>query len=452
MPAKSGPCLIRRCPREHPSLERTAEGKEIEVGLTMSERKAVTRQVLERYQAASKGEKTTILDELCSITGWNRDHARKALRQAARTPQPRKKPNRSRTYGHDVLVPLRKIWATLDAPSGKRLAPFLPEIVEVMERCGELRLSPEIRAKLLRVSAATIDRLLAGDRRRLQIKGRSGTKPGSLLKRQIPIRTFAEWDEARPGFLEIDLVSHDGGHPHGSFCHTLTLTDVATGWTEVRAVPNKAQRWVHEALIDVAIDLPFLLLGLDSDNGSEFINNHLFAWCSEQEITFTRSRPFRKNDNCYVEQKNWTVVRQAVGYLRYETPDHLAILAELYRSLTPYVNFFQPQMKLTEKTRTGAKVSRHYDRAQTPYRRLLAAGVLRDEVLTSLKETYDGLNPTELKKQIAALQSKLLHSARRLGRPPYNNAGPDHPWRASYRDDGLRASLVRQRTSRSRAI
>jgi hypothetical protein len=439
MPADS--CSPRRCP----------EGKEEGVGLTMAERKAVTRQVLERYLAATKKGKGRILDELCALTGWNRDHARKALRQAALGPQPKTHSTRAVIYGEDVLKPLRRIWATLGAPAGKRLAPFLPEIVEVMERVGELEVSPEVRSKLRRISAATIDRALEGDRRHLQVKGRSGTKPGSILKGQIPIRTFAEWDEARPGFLEVDLVAHDGGNTHGTYCHTLTLTDVATGWTEVRAVLNKAQRWVHEALVEVADGLPFPLLGLDSDNGSEFINNHLFAWCGEREVTFTRSRPWRKNDNCYVEQKNWTVVRHAVGYLRYETQEDLAVLRELYQLLVPYVNFFQPQMKLLEKTRQGAKVRRRYEPAVTPYRRLLASGELSDESHTRLKRTYHELNPVALSKEMAQLQATLLSTARRHGPPAQRHADPEHPWRSSYRDEDSRAISVRQRTGRSRA-
>jgi hypothetical protein len=221
------------------------------VGLTMAERKAVTKQVAKRHRRASKAEKGRILDELCALTGWSRRHARRALGQAAEETPERARAARPRTYGRDVLEPLRRIWATLDAPAGKRLAPFMSDIVEAMERWGELEVTPELRAKLLRVSAATIDRLLAPERRRLRVRGRSGTKPGSLLKRQIPIRTFAEWDERVPGFCEVDLVAHDGGDPSGEFCQTLDLTCVATGWTEMRAVPNKAQRWCFEALQEI---------------------------------------------------------------------------------------------------------------------------------------------------------------------------------------------------------
>jgi hypothetical protein len=422
------------------------------VGLTMAERKAVTRQMVTRYRSGSKGVKTQLLEELCELTGWHRDHARKALRQAARgTPPSPPRRRRVRTYGQEVLVPLRRIWAVLDAPSGKRLAPFMAEVIGAMERAGELPVDPAVRDKLLRVSAATIDRLLAPERRRLQVKGRTGTKPGSLLRAQIPIRTFAEWDEARPGFFEVDLVAHDGGDPRGEFCQTLTLTDVATGWTEVRALQNKAQRWVHEAMAEVARSLPFPLVGLDSDNGSEFINHNLLAWCAEREVTFTRSRPWRKNDNCFVEQKNWAVVRRAAGYLRYDSPEELRVLRQLYRLLVPYVNFFQPQMKLLEKTRTGARVRRRYDTPRTPYQRIQASPDLADAAKVALTTAYEQLNPVALKRDIARHQHALLMLAKRRKPPPRLYAGPYHPWRDDGHGFSSRASFVRQRTPRSRA-
>ena len=346
------------------------------------------------------------------------------------------------------------IWASLNGPAGKRLAPFMEEIVQVLERCGELQVPPQVRAKLLAVSAATIDRLLAPERARLKVKGRSGTKPGSILRRQIPIRTFSEWDDHRPGFCEVDLVAHDGGDPRGEFCQTLTLTCVATGWTETRALPNKAQRWVHDALVDICLTLPFPLLGLDSDNGAEFINHQLFAWCTEGQITFTRSRPYRKNDNCFVEQKNWPVVRQSVGYGRYDTAAELEVLSRLYRDLRLYVNFFQPQMKLTSKTRRGAKVTKRYDAARTPYRRVLASPVVGDHAKAALTRTYLQLNPVELKRAIGRGQDRLLEIARRKpARRKEVKPSPDHPFRGAFspreisRTSSLRQPMEPSRTS-----
>ena len=404
------------------------------MGLTMAERKAVTKTMAKRYRAAGRTEKTAMLDELCSLTGWTRDHARRALRIAAspgaRAPERAPRP---RIYGEDVAGPLRMIWATLNGPSGKRLAPFMEEIVEVLERCGELELSPQVRAKLLSISAATIDRVLAPERVRLRIKGRSGTKPGTLLKRQIPIRTFADWDDLAPGFCEVDLVAHDGGNPAGEFCQTLDLTCVATGWTEMRALRNKAQRWCFEALQDIERTLPFPLLGLDSDNGSEFINAQLFTWCMDNEITFTRSRPQRKNDNCFVEQKNFPVVRQQVGYLRYDTPAELAVLGELYAHLRLYVNYFQPQMRLIEKVRSGAKLTRRHDRARTPYRRILESPLVDQGVKDTLTRAYLELNPVSLKLDITRCQDRLLEIARTKPTDAQKEVNHhDHPWKRTY--------------------
>ena len=307
-------------------------------------------------------------------------------------------------------------------------------------------MEPGVRTKLLAMSSATIDRALAPERRRLRVKGRSGTKPGSILKRQIPIRTFAEWDEGRPGFCEVDLVAHDGGSPYGEFCQTLDLTCVATGWTEPRALRNKAQRWVHEAIHEIAEELPFLLLGLDSDNGSEFINVQLFTYCTERGITFTRSRPYRKNDNCFVEQKNWPVVRQQVGYARYDTPAELEVLRELYGHLRPYVNFFQPQMRLVHKTRRGAKVTKRYDLARTPYQRLLASPQVAPEVKAELTRTYLGLNPADLKRRLTACQDKLLELHRtKTERGKEVSNPPDHPFKETFSwRERSRTSLVRQ--------
>ncbi|MEW6049417.1 MAG: DDE-type integrase/transposase/recombinase, partial [Bacillota bacterium] len=223
-------------------------------------------------------------------------------------------------YTREVKEALVRVWTILTFPAGKRLAPFLPEVVPVLERWGELSLTPEVRERLLRISAATVDRLLARERQRLQIKGRSGTKPGSLLKGAIPIRTFAEWDDTRPGFLEVDLVGHDGGDARGDFAQTLDMVDVATGWIETVAVRNKAQKWVVDALQRRLLAFPFPILGIDSDNGAEFINAQLLRFFESHRITFTRSRPYRKNDNGHVEQENWSVVRRYVGYLRYDTP------------------------------------------------------------------------------------------------------------------------------------
>jgi len=399
------------------------------VRLTLAERKAITRKLANRYEKAPKAEKSRILDEICQLCDWNRDHARRALRRALGPAPKRNRPVRIPTYDAEVISALEIVWATLDGPAGKRLAPVMASTVEALERHGEISLSDRVRTGLLRMSAATIDRRLGPQRARLRLKGRSRTKPGGLLKSQIPIRTFADWDDAAPGFCEADLVAHDGGDPRGEHAYTLDVTCVATGWTEVRILRNRAQRWVIEALADIETALPFPLIGLDTDNGSEFINHLLMEFCVARDITFTRSRPYRKNDGCFVEQKNNSVVRRAVGYARYDTEDEREVLGELYGYLSNYVNFFQPQMRLVAKTRTGARVSKRYDMAATPHIRLLSSGAMGAEDASLLTKHYEMLNPAELKRRIAGCQDQLTDLAR-LPRLPPRGPSTDHGWRA----------------------
>ncbi|MFZ1946702.1 MAG: hypothetical protein WAW06_04090 [bacterium] len=378
----------------------------------MKTRKAVTKEVRHRYRVARKKAKGHLLDEFVALTGHNRCYAARLLRDAvvkaaAARPAPKGRRGRKRHYGPKVLEALKKIWAVLDFPCGKRLAANMGEMISVLTRYKELRTSKETRRRLLAMSPATADRLLVAERRRLAIKGRSGTKPGSLLKHKIPICTFADWDDAKVGFVQIDLVAHEGGNPRGDFCQSLSVTDVATGWIETRAIKNKAQVWVFQALRDVRDKLPFPLLGINSDSGSEFINSHLFNYCRDDRITFTRCRESRKNDNCYVEQKNYTAVRQTVGYFRYDTDKELLLLNRIYSIYRLYANFFLPQMKLTEKTRLGSKVTKHYGRPLTPYARVLASSQVDDQVKKALRAQYSSLNPAALRRDMAAIQQKL---------------------------------------------
>jgi hypothetical protein len=391
--------------------------------LTMKERKKAAAIVAPRYQSVCKKQRGIILGEFIKLTGYGRCYASYVLRMHGKKQwvgkqkriiaDSRKSARRKkqRVYDEAVTEPLKKVWYIMDCICGKRLASVLKEVIPRLERYGELTIEPEVRKKLFMISPATIDRSLAGERRKQTIKGRSNTKPGTLLKNQIPIRTFSEWDEQMPGFTEVDLVGHDGGDPRGEFIQTLDVTDVCTTWTETEAVRNKAQKWVFDALKDIRERMPFPLLGIDSDSGGEFINNHLYEYCQEKRITFTRSRSYRKNDNCFVEQKNYSVVRRAVGYLRYDTLEELSILNELYRHLRLYTNFFQPTMKLKEKTRIGSKVIKKYDKPMTPYKRVLQSPFISDKDKENLKKQYLKLNPAEMKRKITRLQQKLMQYA-----------------------------------------
>ena len=387
------------------------------MGLDVGTRRLVTRELKGRYVRGSKAQRTVVLDELCAVTGWHRDHARKALRSAPGPGEeraPRKVRAPTFTYDEAVLAPLRVCWATLDGPTGKRLAPALPGLVAALRRHGELGISDQTAGLLMAMSAATIDRRLAPDRAGLQLKGMSHTKPGSLLKAQIPMRTWADWDENTPGFVEIDLVAHEGGDNNGDFASSLTVTDIATGWTEVRTVRNKAARHVFCTLLEIQAALPFPLLGIDSDNGSEFINYHLLSWCTDQHITFTRSRPANKNDGCHVEQKNWDIARRTVGYWRYDTPAEVAVLNRIWAALSPLTNLFTPQQKLLTKTRTGAKVTKRYDTAQTPYQRLLGHPDALDPVDTArLHLLLETTNPAQARRDVTQLCSTLLERVKR---------------------------------------
>jgi hypothetical protein len=363
-----------------------------------------------RYLRASKPEKSRILDELVANTGYHRKYAIRLLKHEAKK-QRQKKPGKSKVYQGEVVLALIQIWAICGQICSRRLHPFLPEMVDILERHGELKLSEEAKLLLLRMSRATIDRCLQSVRPSPR-RGLSTTKPGTLLKQAIPVRTFADWQDTRPGFVEIDLVAHCGDSVHGEYLNTLNVVDLATGWSECLVLANRSQRQVSAAIERLRQRLPFPLLGIDSDNDSAFINDNLYRYCQKEQITFTRSRPYKKNDQAHVEQKNWSVVRRLIGYDRYESDSALQCFEAIYQDWRLYVNFFQPVLKLIEKHRVGSRVIKKYDIARTPYQRVLESPAVTEQTKEQLRQLYLTLNPVLLRQRIDENLAKLWQLAR----------------------------------------
>jgi hypothetical protein len=387
-----------------------AQGGKVRSSLSFPAKRELLIQTANRYQTASHLQKSVILDEFVAATGYARKYAIRLLTHPVPPILAIKRP-RERRYGPAIQDALTVAWRAADGICAKRLVPFLDQLVPSLERHGHLSLTDDERAQLLAISPATADRVLQPLRQGERTKGIGTTKAGSLLKHQIPVRTFADWDDARPGFFEADLVAHCGTSAEGAFLQTLTLTDVATGWTECLPLLYRAQHAVLAALDRADVLLPFPIRGLDTDNGGEFLNAELLAYCEEHAISFTRGRVARKNDQCFVEQKNGSIVRHFVGYDRFEGELAYRQLGELYRALRLYVNFFQPSMKLTAKRREGSSVRRAYDRAQTPYQRVLASQAVDAETDRRLGAIAHALDPVRLLHQIDTLQDALWRHA-----------------------------------------
>jgi len=381
--------------------------------MSLKSKRELLEVVRPRYLKASKSEKQKILDELTCATGYHRKHAIRVLKNQVQVQNHLKGKNKTYKviYRGKVVQALEQIWEICGQICSKRLQPYLPEAIKVLERCQEINITKDTKELLLKISSASIDRCL----RPVRIKsphGLSTTKPGSLLKNLIPVRTCTEWDQERPGFMEIDLVAHCGNTTEGQYLNTLTCTDICTGWTDVTALPRRSQEAVSQAIHLMRQRLPFPLLGIDSDNGSEFINDLLYRYCLDEKITFTRSRPYKKNDQAHVEQKNWSVVRHTVGYDRWETDQEFAILESIHDDLRLYINFFQPSFKLIAKERIGNKTIKRYDTAKTPYQRVLERKDISLEAKARLMNLYLQLNPAELRRRIDQKTAKLWKISR----------------------------------------
>ena len=383
--------------------------------MSMSARREITKKHAAEYRQASKKAKGVMLDQLVATTGWSRANARRALTAALKRKGPAKavkrKP-RSRTYGYDTLKLLIQVWNLAGRPSGKYLAATMPIWLPKLEQHHELdkaRLNDHTRAQLLVVSGATIDRLLKPIRDGAQLVGLSGTKPGPLLRNSIQVRKAGDEHEQAPGFVEADLVLHCGPTLAGEFVHSLTVTDVFTGWTENVALRNGARRWVIEAMTEVEARLPFPMVGLDTDNGGEFINHALIKWAGDRDLFFTRSRPYKSNDNAHVEQKNGDVVRRHAFHYRYDTVVELQLLNELYSIVRLRLNLFTATTKaIGWRSNKHGKKTRVYDKPRTPYQRVLDSGILTAKKAAELATVFEATNPAELTRQITAIQTRLI--------------------------------------------
>ena len=403
------------------------------MGLNMQEKKAVTREYKPRYQKASKKEKKALLDEFTRLTGCHRKSAIRLLnvKQVKQVmvymdgkpvkikPEKKRPLNRKgkRIYTDEVINALRLVWTFFWYKCGKILAPLMRQQMAYIARWPAFGITREIAEKLTKISPASIDRYLKKDKETLRLKGKSLTKPLDSLKSRIPIRTFYTSEERKkPGFWQIDTVHHCGQATQGQYLHTLTATDVASGWIELCSLLNNAQKWTFEALARIKTAALIPVLEFHSDNGSEFINNATEIWCKDNGIPFTRSRDHKKNDNCFVEQKNGAVVREYVGYDRLEGVQEQALLAAVYQPLVPLLNFFMPTQKLKSKTRVGSKEIKVYDEPVSPFQRLIESSEVSQETKNSLAAQIALYNPVELQhnvnKAITRLRQRLAQSNR----------------------------------------
>lgn len=358
-----------------------------------------------RYGAAGRKEKQRILDEFCETTGMHRKAAIRLLNRESGPAAGRR--GRPRRYGPEVAEALVRVWEVGDRMCSKLLVAVMPDLVDALERHGELQLTAELRAQLVEISAASIDRLLRRHRRGLGLQPRRPSTPVGSLKSEIPVRTWSEWTGVEVGSLQADLVLHCGESTDGFYLTTLCAVEVATGWTELQPVWGHGKQRVGTAVHNVRQRLPFPLRSLHTDNGSEFINHILFNWCRQEQIHFTRGRSYRKNDQAYVEQRNWLTVRRQVGYVRLASKRAYTLLGQLYPLLSLQLNFFRPIRKIVAKERAGARVLKRYDQPRTAYQRLIESGALSEKARAEVDATLLKINPASLQRRIDTLLRQL---------------------------------------------
>lgn len=380
------------------------------------------RVIYERYQKAGRQERQRILDDFCLTAGYHRKYAIRLLNGPPPERAPRKRPRgRKPRYGKQVISILAGVWEAAGYPWSVRLKALLPSWMPWIRK--RYRVEPAIEQQLLAMSARQMDRRLGAKKRQQKRKVYGGTKPGRLLKHHIPVKTDS-WDVKVPGFAEVDLVSHSGDSAKGEFAHTLNLTDIQTGWTESRALLGKSEVAVQQALDEIKMQLPFRLLGLDSDNGSEFVNWHLKRWCEQQQIQLTRGRPYKKDDNAHIEQKNWTHVRKLLGWERYDARAAVEAINALYcGELRLWMNLYLPSVKLLKKVHVGSKLRRVYSPAQTPLERVLASGQADRARVAELKKLRSTLDPFELAQSIDRKLERIYALANRRLSPKASGCG-----------------------------
>ena len=406
---------------------------------TMAQRRAVTQKLAQQYRGASRKRRGQILDTLVGLTGYNRCYAGWLLRHWGRKylvkidgqmvqlvvgrSKPRVTSSRPRRYDQSVVRVLERIWESFDYMCGQRLAAMLKEMLPVLVGAGEIVCSPRSYERLLVISGASIDRLLRPYKDAMKWRGHTHTKPTNLLKAQIPMRSWSELSVNEPGHYQADLVGHEGGNARGEYAFSLDCIELFSGWSEPRALRNRANIRVCSALEDIRRQAPVPLKSLHTDSGGEFINRLLLDWCQRHHLQFYRGRPERRNDTCYVEQKNFRLIRLAVGYARFDTLEELRLMRQIYAQLRLLVNHFYPSMKLIEKRRVGSHIYKRYDRPKSPYRRLLDCPAVDEQIKERLREEHRRLRPLQIKNTIAGLQEQLY----RLARRKYSPAGGPVP-------------------------
>lgn len=376
----------------------------------MHSRKQYLEELRKDYEEAGPARRSRLLDEAQKRTRMNRKYLIRVLNRRAQ-PRLRGRRGRPRVYGAALLTALVEVWEIFEYPCGQRLAPILRSEVPRLRRLGELRCTEEVAAKLGRISARAIDRLLAREKRVRRLKRERNPSVHPLLYQRIPVKVASEWDTQEVGNLQVDYVAHCGRSTGGEYVHTISVVDIASGWWEGQAIAGRSQRATEQGLDRIRPRCPFRIREIHPDNDSGLINHLLWRYCRRARIRMSRSRPYQKNDNAWVEQKNWTHVRKVVGYRRYDTTGQMALLNRIYEVARLYQNFFQPVIKLKSKTRVGGKIHRVYDEPRTPYQRLLESGQISRKTARELEATYESLNPAELHRELQKLRRELFKLA-----------------------------------------